>query len=383
VLDTWPYNAHTTCIDALQAGAPVLTLPGSTFAARVAASILDTAGLSKWIATDPEQYVKMAVGFAGLLRSEIIAEKKRIFETFWQSPMVDNQLFGNMLASLCLNIYDRTVRGMPLQDLRITPEFRLEVLPFSRKTPQQFAPVQSFEHKQVFVSGGRMRQTEDEQMKTSANARIESDPAIDSIKIIVVLGPYSSGTTAVTGYLARLGAFSCPPHYRTNDPKTPDSYESRSLRDFLVSLVDEISLTPRQDSASEFAEWFPEWIREQKSRAFSKGFSRVIIKHPLASFFIKEIQETCQPAFIVITRPFEKIEKSRERRGWHAVYGRQGAKVIYNTIFNAIVDQEGINVLTVDYASFRSNPAMDGRLLSWTGMDPSPDTLSAAKKWVF
>jgi predicted O-linked N-acetylglucosamine transferase (SPINDLY family) len=44
-VDTWPYNAHTTAADALWAGVPVLTLPGESFASRVAASVLAAAGL--------------------------------------------------------------------------------------------------------------------------------------------------------------------------------------------------------------------------------------------------------------------------------------------------------------------------------------------------
>ena len=39
-LDTLPYNAHTTASDALWAGVPVLTWPGTTFPSRVAASLL-------------------------------------------------------------------------------------------------------------------------------------------------------------------------------------------------------------------------------------------------------------------------------------------------------------------------------------------------------
>lgn len=53
VLDTLPYNAHTTASDALWAGCPVLTLIGETFAGRVAASLLHYAGLPEMI-TDTE-----------------------------------------------------------------------------------------------------------------------------------------------------------------------------------------------------------------------------------------------------------------------------------------------------------------------------------------
>ena len=39
-LDTLTYNAHTSAADALAAGVPVVTLPGESMPARVAASIL-------------------------------------------------------------------------------------------------------------------------------------------------------------------------------------------------------------------------------------------------------------------------------------------------------------------------------------------------------
>jgi predicted O-linked N-acetylglucosamine transferase (SPINDLY family) len=46
-VDTWPYNAHTTAADALWAGVPVVTLYGNGFASRVAASVLNAAGLAE------------------------------------------------------------------------------------------------------------------------------------------------------------------------------------------------------------------------------------------------------------------------------------------------------------------------------------------------
>src|SRR5579864_7574625 len=44
-LDTIPYNAHATASDALWVGVPVVTLAGTTFPGRVAASLLYAAGL--------------------------------------------------------------------------------------------------------------------------------------------------------------------------------------------------------------------------------------------------------------------------------------------------------------------------------------------------
>jgi predicted O-linked N-acetylglucosamine transferase (SPINDLY family) len=48
-IDTLPYNAHTTTSDALRVGLPVLTCMGHSFAARVAASLLNTVGLPEMI----------------------------------------------------------------------------------------------------------------------------------------------------------------------------------------------------------------------------------------------------------------------------------------------------------------------------------------------
>ncbi|HWY66480.1 MAG TPA: tetratricopeptide repeat protein, partial [Rhizomicrobium sp.] len=63
-LDTLPYNAHTTASDALWAGLPLVTTPGHSFPARVAASILQAADLSDLIAPDLEAYVGLALRLA-------------------------------------------------------------------------------------------------------------------------------------------------------------------------------------------------------------------------------------------------------------------------------------------------------------------------------
>jgi predicted O-linked N-acetylglucosamine transferase (SPINDLY family) len=63
-LDTLPYNAHTTASDALWAGVPLLTCRGTAFPGRVAASLLEAAGLPELIANSLDEYEALATELA-------------------------------------------------------------------------------------------------------------------------------------------------------------------------------------------------------------------------------------------------------------------------------------------------------------------------------
>lgn len=63
-LDTRECNAHTTAIEALAAGLPVLTQPGTSVPGRVGASLLAAHGMGELVAESAEQYVAKAVRFA-------------------------------------------------------------------------------------------------------------------------------------------------------------------------------------------------------------------------------------------------------------------------------------------------------------------------------
>ena len=63
-LDTFNYNAGATAVTALQAGLPVLTCPGQTFAARMGASICAAAGLEAFICNSPQAYEHQAIALA-------------------------------------------------------------------------------------------------------------------------------------------------------------------------------------------------------------------------------------------------------------------------------------------------------------------------------
>lgn len=63
-LDTFTCNAHTTAIEALAAGVPVLTLPGETVVSRVGASLLRAHGIDELVACSRAHYVALACELA-------------------------------------------------------------------------------------------------------------------------------------------------------------------------------------------------------------------------------------------------------------------------------------------------------------------------------
>jgi predicted O-linked N-acetylglucosamine transferase (SPINDLY family) len=63
-LDTFPYNGHTTCSDALFAGLPVVTIRGESFASRVCSSLLSDLTLGELSAITYEEYYQTALELA-------------------------------------------------------------------------------------------------------------------------------------------------------------------------------------------------------------------------------------------------------------------------------------------------------------------------------
>jgi predicted O-linked N-acetylglucosamine transferase (SPINDLY family) len=65
VLDTFPFNGHTTTWQALWMGAPVVTLAGrAAHRSRMGASILTNIGLPELIAHDEGEFLTVASGLA-------------------------------------------------------------------------------------------------------------------------------------------------------------------------------------------------------------------------------------------------------------------------------------------------------------------------------
>ena len=103
LLDTFPCNAHTTASDALFAGLPVLTIQGDTFASRVAASILTSAGLQELVVDNYENYEEKAFELAND-RSAIDAMKERLRSGLATSQLYDTTGFARDFETLLLEV---------------------------------------------------------------------------------------------------------------------------------------------------------------------------------------------------------------------------------------------------------------------------------------
>ncbi|HVT82405.1 MAG TPA: hypothetical protein VHM90_17315, partial [Phycisphaerae bacterium] len=97
-LDTLPYGSHTTALDALYMGVPLVTLPGVTAVGRAGLSQLTHLGLTELIASSPEDFVHIATDLArDLPRLESLRAGLR--PRMQQSVLMDARTFTRSIES--------------------------------------------------------------------------------------------------------------------------------------------------------------------------------------------------------------------------------------------------------------------------------------------
>ena len=111
-LDTRYYTAHTTCTDALWAGLPVLTCPGTTFASRVSASILLAAGLPELISSGFDDYEQRAIALAGQ-PGELRELRARLAANRLNCPLFDTARFARNLERAYRLVWQNHLAGLP------------------------------------------------------------------------------------------------------------------------------------------------------------------------------------------------------------------------------------------------------------------------------
>jgi protein O-GlcNAc transferase len=103
-LDTFPYNGGTTTMEALWQGVPVLTFAGDRWAARISASLLRSTGLSEFVTTDLEDYIRRAAELAQHPDTpRRLAELRRgMRERLSRAPVCDTTAFAAAMERIYL-----------------------------------------------------------------------------------------------------------------------------------------------------------------------------------------------------------------------------------------------------------------------------------------
>lgn len=120
MLDTWPYNAHTTASDALGAGVPLVTLRGDTFAGRVAESLLHAVGLTGLVTDSSQAYEDLAVALA-TDPARLHTLRARLGELLPAAALFDVPAYTRDLESLYDRMWARHQTGLPPQAIDLNP----------------------------------------------------------------------------------------------------------------------------------------------------------------------------------------------------------------------------------------------------------------------
>ncbi len=118
LLDTFPCNGHTTTSDSLWAGLPVLTCAGESFCARVAASLLNAAGLPELITRSLSEYEELAVSLAAE-RSRLAVLTERLHANRLTMSLFDTDRFARNLEQAYLTMYERYQADLGPDHIRI------------------------------------------------------------------------------------------------------------------------------------------------------------------------------------------------------------------------------------------------------------------------
>jgi len=121
-LDNNYWNGHGTASDALRCGVPIVTYQGSSFASRVAASLLRAIEMPELITYSLAEYEALALKLARD-PALLAATKDKLAKNRLTTPLFDTERFTRHLESAYQTMYERAQRGEP------PASFTVEALP--------------------------------------------------------------------------------------------------------------------------------------------------------------------------------------------------------------------------------------------------------------
>jgi len=106
VLDTFPYNGHTTSLDALWMGVPVVSLAGKTPVSRAGLSLLSNLGLPEFAARSETEYVRIAEGLSRDL-PRLHELRSTLRDRMKSSALMDAPRFARQVEAAYRSIWKR------------------------------------------------------------------------------------------------------------------------------------------------------------------------------------------------------------------------------------------------------------------------------------
>lgn len=109
-LDPFPYPGGTTSVESLWMGAPVITMKGDRFLARVGETIAQNIGMPEWIATSSDDYVAKAVVLSRDL-NRLSSARAGLRQKIEASPLFDAPRFARHFSEAMWAMWQRRIEA--------------------------------------------------------------------------------------------------------------------------------------------------------------------------------------------------------------------------------------------------------------------------------
>ncbi len=117
-LDTWPYNAGTTAVDALWAGLPIITKAGKSIGGRMAASALASVEMPELITCNEEEYKSLAIKLA-LDNNYLISIKNKLNKKILTAPLFDPVANTKCIEKAFIEMHRKYLAGEAPEDFTV------------------------------------------------------------------------------------------------------------------------------------------------------------------------------------------------------------------------------------------------------------------------
>jgi hypothetical protein len=206
------------------------------------------------------------------------------------------------------------------------------------------------------------------------------------MKVLLVSGPWGSGTTAVAGLLDRLGAIGFGPYFKSNDPRTPNTYEFLPFRELVRRYVAVSTLSYRESRPGDLDADLLKLrrrIENQEFGAYDPASSPpIFLKSPPSAFVLPEICKVFDVRLISVMRPLHQIEQTRLRRGWGPEHGKLGAEVIYRHL-SRVLDTHAHPHMKVKFEDVLRSPSdLARRLVEFAELKAGADQIESAAAFI-